>query len=1003
MASFSASAQFYSAGDDPASLRWYTVSTKHYKIIYPAGQDSLSRVYAASLEKYWQDTQASVAPLKQWKWKMPVVLHGATSYANGSVLWSPRQMDLYTVGEAYGPEAFPWETNLAIHESRHVMQMLNSYRGLFGVLRWVIGDMAPGAFSALYPNTALLEGDAVVAETALSAAGRGRSADFLNYYRIAFNEGDWRNWYRWRYGSYRHYAPDHYALGYMTIAGMRAFYDAPMFMREYFDGVVRHPLRIANLSRTIKAHTGKNLRKSYRDIMERFHKQWVEDEASRAPFMEMRQVTPTPAFHTDYLCGAVASGHHYVIREGLLDEPSLGELLPGGKFKRIGSFASHTSSLFHDPVKDIIYWSETVPHPRWSLSQTSRIRYYSPSDHKFHDLTRKGRLYNPCPSPDGEELSVAEYPFGGGSNIVILSTSDGSAKARFHAPSGLQVFETAWLDDDIYALGLSDGGIGLYRVSRHGDGAFEQVLRPSPSKIQNLGASDDFVEMVSDYTGVNELYRYYPSSGKTFRISHTRYGATDFTASECGDSLHFSSPTSKGMMVYSAPVKDFYMLETDLSAPRPSLVPDILSDQENALAAKEGRVTGEPAPEFSVTEPRRYRRLLHPAKIHAWAPLYVNYDEISEFSGDLTWSTAAPGATVFFQNTIGGSFSGYAGYAYKPNTSDGKTWRHTGHLKLTYSGLFPVFTASLDVGDRLNRQYTVTETVSGEISAVGIHAAGVSSPLVSASLKAYVPLNFSEGGIHRGLVPSVSCSISNDRFNPTIVHLTSEGAFHGDAPSRFSGADIRENRLMSAVTMSLRGYILRQKAESKEYPSLGIGLEAGYFARPGAMSFFTPAAYVYSYGYVPGFSKRHGVRLTATYQHLFYGKRYYREIAANTLPRGFSSSLGQYVAALSPDQVKATVDYAVPVYVGDLSFLGPVMYIKNFMVAPHFDFMGTRRGSLFSAGASLTAVFSNFLWLPFDGELGVRAGYNGGSLLRGQFSNLGVKRYYVEAVFRVDI
>ena len=49
----------------------------------------------------------------------------------------------------------------------------------------------------------------MAAETGLTMSGRARSADFLGYMRLAFSEGDWRNFYRWRYGSFKHFAPDY--------------------------------------------------------------------------------------------------------------------------------------------------------------------------------------------------------------------------------------------------------------------------------------------------------------------------------------------------------------------------------------------------------------------------------------------------------------------------------------------------------------------------------------------------------------------------------------------------------------------------------------------------------------------------------------------------------------------------------------------------------------------------------------------------------------------------
>ena len=48
----SAGAQFYVTGDDPGSLKWRSMDTDSYRIIYPDGTDSLARVYAGKLEKY---------------------------------------------------------------------------------------------------------------------------------------------------------------------------------------------------------------------------------------------------------------------------------------------------------------------------------------------------------------------------------------------------------------------------------------------------------------------------------------------------------------------------------------------------------------------------------------------------------------------------------------------------------------------------------------------------------------------------------------------------------------------------------------------------------------------------------------------------------------------------------------------------------------------------------------------------------------------------------------
>lgn len=125
-------AQFYLGGTDRGSLRWRSMDTQHYRIIYPRGRDSLARVYGAELES-WRTAvgkSAGYEPCQfQGKRKMPVLLHNEHAVSNGSVVWAPSRMELYTTPDPANPIPMPWETNLAIHEQRHVAQMQTGLTG----------------------------------------------------------------------------------------------------------------------------------------------------------------------------------------------------------------------------------------------------------------------------------------------------------------------------------------------------------------------------------------------------------------------------------------------------------------------------------------------------------------------------------------------------------------------------------------------------------------------------------------------------------------------------------------------------------------------------------------------------------------------------------------------------------------------------------------------------------------------------------------------------------
>lgn len=112
-----ARAQFTPGGGEPARLRWYSIESPNYKVIYPSGADSLAKAYAEALERIRATEASSIGflPGGGYKAKTPVILHTLNGDPNGSVTWAPRRMDLYTVPDAYGSDPYPWVGQLAVH------------------------------------------------------------------------------------------------------------------------------------------------------------------------------------------------------------------------------------------------------------------------------------------------------------------------------------------------------------------------------------------------------------------------------------------------------------------------------------------------------------------------------------------------------------------------------------------------------------------------------------------------------------------------------------------------------------------------------------------------------------------------------------------------------------------------------------------------------------------------------------------------------------------------
>ncbi len=981
---FSASAQFYTNGDDPASLRWFSVETPYYKIIYPQGADSLARVYGTLLEQFRvpMGTTIGMTPGDAPKGKMPVVLHTHHVYPNGSVSWAPRRMDLYTLPEAYGSDPYPWEVQLAAHEPRHQAQMQIAYKGGLKVGSWLIGEgFAPLAWM-MFLDGPFGEGDAVAAETGLST-GRTRTADFLNYFRVAYDQGDWRTWNRWRYGSFKYVAPDYYKIGYMTIAGARVFGKNPMAVKELMDHSAKAPWDWSPYN----FHATKDFRK-YADA---FNAVWQEEDRARAPFMEQERLSPKEDFPVDYSTPIDLNGDIYLLREGFTKNVELVRY-KDGSFEKVCRHSSHTSGLYPDGERHRIYWTETIGDARWALSGKSIVRYYDAVSGKVIDLTTEGRLYNPYPSDDGNTLLVQECPHNGGSSVLVISADDGSVLRRIPAPSGVQITETVYMGERIFSIGVEAGGYSLFEITP--SGSWNKVWGPLVSKIVNLdGWEDGHLEFVADLTGVNEFYRYYPSTGELLQVTSFRYGATDFC--ETDDYLYHVSQDLDGMAFKRTPRAAYANRPASLVAHK-YMVEDALTAQEEALGSKVDFTKP-----VSISEPKRYSKILNPLRFHTWAPLFINFDSLMGDTFDFTYDNISLGATAFFQNTLG-TLSGAIGIGVHPDEDKEEGWRGAFHGSLKYSGQYPVIEATLDVGDRLNRQYKLGEYNGLTSTTAQTSGSPAGSPLVLASVTASVPLTFNKGGLLKGFVPRVRYSVSNNMFlTSPLMFKSPQGVFDGISSHYvFSGfGDGGTNTIMQSIGASARGYVMLPSTHSRVYPRLGIGAEIGAQSRLGLESVFAPNLYGYVYGYLPGLYQTHGLKLTALYQQqLRTPDTVFGEMSANVLPRGFDSSVGAKVAMDNPWQMKLSADYALPFTIGgDLSLM-PALYIRNFVVTPNADFTLLPKGNLWSVGADLTAELG-FIVIALDASLGVTFSYNGGSW----YGQSGQKDpFFVGPVFSMD-
>lgn len=947
LCSFGAYGQFTLSGSDPADIRWSFIETQRYSIIYPSGLDSLASVYARLLEQVAEPVGRTLgySANGMYSKKMPVVLHTRTASSNGMVTWTPRRMELLTVPDAYAPEATPWERQLAVHESRHVAQLQFGNERCFKVFNILFGQITTGALSGIYPGQVFLEGDAVRAETALTSAGRGRTADFLEYYRLSATEGEFRDFWQWRYGSMTRYAPNHYGSGYLKIAGTIAACDVPDLTKGYYERIVsRHGWSIANFAGNLKAQAGIKVDDAFSRTWDYLTDAWTADNALRGPFMQGGRLTSVNDFYDEYTGTASVPEGLLTIRHGNAVSPELVLVRPDSTVVNLRPFSSYASSLRYSPVTDCTYWTEYRSDLRWE-QQSSSVVCCLDSAGTVRTLSSGSRLYNPAPSGSRPVLSVTNYPEAGGSELLVMDARDGSVLETYSAPDGMQVVESAWVGDRILVSAITEGGFGIYSLP-----SFSPVLEPRPVKVKQLDSRGDRLTFVCDRTGVNELYALDPETGILEQLSLTRDGASDFAFR--GDELYFSKPGLDGRGIWKIPVDSLVRREADWAKVFEYPIAGTIADGEPQSIDYDAPV--------EISDPRPYPKLAHLFGFHSWVPVYVDFDAVKSFSLENISTALGIGATAFWQNTLSSCYGQVGLRVLDPDFS----FRPSVLAKFTYAGLYPVIEASFGFNDRDAR---CSRYISNPSDGSETKYESFGRPRVSGSLKTYVPLSFSSGGWSRGLVPQLSVSVANDAFAYVIDRSTTSGVI-----VRKQGGSAPTGR----VAASLRAYSVLPTPQSCLFPRLGLGVEAGFSRN--FVAAFCPNVYGYVYGYLPGFRENQGFKLTATVEGKPGKEGIFVESYVSTVPRGFKSAV-QNIVAPYPVQTKLTVDYAIPFANLEWTGLSPIIFVRNLELTPHFDwsyFSSTKEsGSLMSAGAS----FAFRLGIGRPVHLGVDYSYNAGS------------------------
>lgn len=940
-----AQGQFYNIGNDPAKTKWMQIRSKNYTLIFPQEIDSLAREYLNTMEKYRPFVLNS---LRIDPKPIPVVLHPYTVKSNGMVAWAPKRVELYTIPPAYSGYSESWIKQLVLHETRHIGQTSYFTTGIYKYLYWFIGEQSTGLGVGLYPGLWQLESDAVATETILGDAGRGRNADFLAYHRAAFLSGDLRNWDRWKFGSYRHYTPDIYSFGYLITSVMKAYCGNQYITADIFSGLVENFYNPNVLTSVFRRHTGKTRFELLDLSIDLMTSIWSNDLLGKGQLTKTEPILQkSPRYYTEYtsLLQVDYMDQSYTLakKEGMDQSSSLVKIDSTGKEKRIRPFNYASSDLKYNNGK--IYWTEQIPGVRWELESYSALRSYDLSTGKVEKFGRNSRYFNPSVNPSGDIVAVAEYRTDGSSHLVTLSPLSKEVIGTIPTYDNGEIKEIVLTDTLAYCTIITSRGMGLYSVDLHSGDTPEWInLIPDQHQtITDLTAAEDRLLFTSDLDGVNNIYQFNPFTLLLHKLTNSPYGASSAQYDYKKHRLIYNSLTLEGKLPVSTQIDSLKWEIADFSKPYKHPVAELmtlLSGEKRDLDSYGSEQSETITEELPV---KRYRKSSHLFRFHSWAPLYYNVDRILSMSFEKLYDLGSLGAVAYSQNTLG-TLTTMLGYSYHGGF-------HSGHANITYSGLFPVIEYTLDFNDRNSQSRMIEVDTQGQTT-LNINNTG--KPYLRSNLTAYIPFNFSSGGWHRGLIPQITWSFNNDTYY---------------------SYDLGKNTYRQQLRFGMRYYQILSTPKSSIFPRSGFGISMYGGAPLGQGENFGNHLYIGGYIYAPGFTSIQGAKFSLAYQRQFTDNKVYYSNFYATMPRGITDVVTR------ERYIMGSVDYAIPVYLGDIS-ISWVAYLQRMKIIPFADyaFNSNEKNSynrLYSVGTDL--MFDIFFFrLDAPVSIGMRYARNNG-------------------------
>ncbi|MBK8611149.1 MAG: hypothetical protein IPL84_14710 [Chitinophagaceae bacterium] len=857
---FGTSAQNF--GGNPSTLKWFQVNTGRVRVIFPQGLDSQAN-RIANVMKLLGDTTAATIGGGQKKWNL--VLQNQSTISNAYVRLAPRMSELFMTPpqNSFGTGSIRWDDNLIIHENRHIQQLSNFNKGFTKVFSFLLGEEGQLLANGMTVPDYFFEGDAVWQETLVSAQGRGRMPSFYNGFKSLWLEQKHYSWMKLRSGSYKHFTPDHYALGYLLTAyGYEKYGD--QFWNKVTGDAVRFRSVFYPFNQAIQRYSGKPYKQFRQDALDYFReKSFLGVTAPATTYTDITKEEKNNV--VDYQFPNYISDDSILVTKKSLKEISAFYVLSNGKETKL-KVRDVVIDDYYSYKNGKIVFAAYQSDPRWTNRDYSVLKVLDMYTGVQKQISSRSNYFSPDINADGTEILAISVNPDGTNFLCRLDANTGDLIKQY--PNSTNYFYTqtrfAGKSIAISAVRNPEGNMVLLKTNLE-TGIAENITSFSFNVLGYPFVKNDTVYFNAMHGNADKIFAITLKDNKLYQLTNNINGIYHPAVNNKGDML-VSRFTTGGYRL-----SQIHLLKDDwkeISSNQFIMVQHAFYAESLEFRAGAGSLyslNDHPFKNSSTGSNKNpvtpYRKSFRLFNFHSWRPVVDDPEYGYSFYSDNVLSS--------FRNNV----------TYTYNRTDRS---HTLGFGSTYSGWFPVL--SLGVEESFNR--TVDTAFNRSVS--------YNSAKVVAGFS--VPLRFVNGRTTKLLTAGAN-------FNLEQYY------YRGVSKNVFSNRAIQY--MNSFLSFSNIGRQAKQHINPRWAQSVSLSYRDA-FNFSNSHKFNANASF-----YFPGLGRSHSLVLNAAYQS--------RDTMPDLFSKVFSYSRG-YEALTTRRMYKIGVNYHFPIIYPDWGFANMLFF-----------------------------------------------------------------------------